>query len=232
MSENWKILWEYRGMEYKDKDLKIINGYDGGLGEITDKGFNNLLKAVIIKLDLNTNDVFLDVGCGAGATLYPISNICKNVAGVDYACSLIEVAKKYVPQGKLYCCEASELPFDDNVFDKTLILSVFQYFPSLTYAKVVIDELVRCTREKGRIFICDIPDIVKKITYEKIKKGKGKKGDFNADALTHLYYEKKFFHTYLQSKGLAFEIFDCIIDGYGNSKYRFNILIGGCAGRI
>jgi len=224
MSRNWKSLWEFRGVKYKDKDLKFIDGFYGGLG-ISDKGWNNVLKVIIDKLDLSLNDVFLEVGCGAGAALYPISNICKNVAGIDYAYSLIEVAKKYVPQGDLHCCEASELPFDDGFFDKTLTLSVFQYFPSLIYAKKVIDELVRCTKEKGRILICDVPDISKKSSYEKIKEGEAKKGDFNDSALNHLYYEKRFFSTYLQSKELTFEIFDCVIEGYDNSKYRFNVLI-------
>lgn len=225
MSKNWKSLWEFRGVKYKDKDLKIIDGYDSCLGKISDKGFKNELKLIINKLDLSLNDVFLDVGCGAGAMLYPISNICKNVAGIDYAYSLIEVAKKYIPQGNLHCGEASELPFDDNFFDKTLSFSVFQYFPSLIYAKTVIEELIRCTKEEGRILIGDVPDISKKSSYEKNKSGKTKKGDFIDEALTHLYYEKRFFSAYLQSKELTFEIFDCVIEGYKNSEYRFNVLI-------
>lgn len=226
MSGDWKSLWEFRGMTYEDEDLKIIDGYDGGLG-ISDKGFKNVLKLIINKLDLRPNDVFLDVGCGAGAILYPISNICENVAGIDYAHSLIEVAKKYVSHGDLHCCAATEMPFDDGFFDKTLSFSVFQYFPSLIYAKTVIDELIRCTKETGRILIGDIPDISKKTSYEKIKSGEGEKGDFNDTALTHLYYEKGFFSTYLRSRGLTFEIFDYVIEEYDNSKYRFNVLMEG-----
>jgi len=207
---DWIAYWKERGSG-KNKDPKIINGYEGKLSYLTDSAHKLLINSIRKHLSLSTDDVLLDVGCGGGILTKSLRKSVRRVIGIDSAQEMLGHMPKNI---KTYVAKADNMPFLDSTFDKILCHSIFQYFPSKQYVKLVVKELERVCKIGGLIYIVDVPNQEKKHEYEKRKK----KEDHN---LKRLFYTKDFFtHIWPQAK-----IFDNRLRGYGNARYRFNILV-------
>jgi ubiquinone/menaquinone biosynthesis C-methylase UbiE len=183
-----------------------------------------IIKVIREKLALLRSDRILEVGCGSGMILGPLSRMSSMVAGVDFASSLIQKIQKVIPNGEFHVSEANNLPFGDATFDKILSFSVFQYFPDFSYAKEVLNEMVRCTKNNGRIYIGDIPDFALAERYEEIKMRYTVHEDFKDEDLKHLFYSRTFFQEFFKDLNCKCEIFDGFVRGYVNSKFRFNVV--------
>ncbi|MCZ2721219.1 class I SAM-dependent methyltransferase [Marinomonas sp. 15G1-11] len=110
-----------------------------------------------LMLSAHANSI-LDVGCGNGLLLSKLLSKCAHYAGIDYSEAMIGEAKKLLPAGTFYQSQASQLPFDDNEFERVLSYSIFHYFPSYQYALDVIKEMIRVCKPGGVILIGDILD--------------------------------------------------------------------------
>jgi cytidyltransferase-like protein len=137
---SWDLIWEKKG-NINDNNLYNLNGYDDTTfkPEISYNQIINLLK-------LPENSKILEIGCGAGL----LSKLfCEkyNYFGIDYSSTLIEKNIKIVKKGKVYNCEAKDLPFKDKYFDYTFSVGVFEYFPSKEYMKDVLKEIERVTKK-------------------------------------------------------------------------------------
>ena len=231
-SEKWKEVWELKGLEAGEdelalKDLLVIDGYNTAQGTMTEDRWMKAIEMVKKELKLKKDDYLLEVGCGAGAMLLPLSKIGIKVAGIDYSTSSIEVAKKVIPNLIVQTAEACKLPFRDNEFDAILSFSVFFYFPDYEYAERVLLEMLRVSRNGAKILIADIPDLSKKEMSERYRRKSLSKEKYNQlySEYPHLYYSKKWFRNFVERRGLFVKVFDQNIGGYGNSKFRFNVLI-------
>ena len=149
----WQNVWQERGAKASFLDPIKFDGFDLGPGKLCKKQVEFLAKKIKQSLNLNKNDVILEVGCGAGMTLGPISNFVKLAYGVDFADSLLTRAKGFYPELRLITGEANDLPFKDKMFDKVYSFSVFEYFPSLNYAEKAIKEMIRVLKPGGIIYI-------------------------------------------------------------------------------
>lgn len=141
----WKSIWDKKGNS-KEEDLLYLDGY-----EHLDYDFSSVDICSKIKemINIEDEDKVLEVGCAAGF----LSQNFKNYVGVDYSLSLLKKNKSFFDK-KVINCEADNLPFEIDSFDKSFVFGVFQYFPNLKYASKVIEEMKRVT--KGGIFIGDI----------------------------------------------------------------------------
>ena len=83
----------------------------------------------------------LDVGCGTGVFLRRCADLGAEVAGIDAAEGLLELARTRVPEGDLRLGELAELPFADDTFD------LVTGFTSFFFA----DDIVRALRETRRV---------------------------------------------------------------------------------
>lgn len=221
--KNWKELWEKKGLSIEEFDPIKLDGFDSGAGDLDRKMIQQIIEAIKNKLDLSSKDDLLEVGCGAGMLLIPLSKFVKSSSGIDMSNSLISRLKEHI-NAELHVSEANHLPFNDMKFDKILCHSVFQYFNSLEYAKKVINEMVRVCKNGGKILIMDIPDLAKKKANDefRMKINPVKASD---KGLQHLFYEKDFFRKICAENNLKCTIWDQNIEGYNNSKFRFNVLI-------
>jgi ubiquinone/menaquinone biosynthesis C-methylase UbiE len=70
----------------------------------------------------------LDVGCGTGALLALVAERfgCE-VAGVDPAPAMLDVARGKLPDAELYLAHGEELPFADDAFDAALMVLVVHH---------------------------------------------------------------------------------------------------------
>jgi pseudaminic acid biosynthesis-associated methylase len=88
----------------------------------------------------------LEVGCGQGANLAPISRRidATDVWGVDVGVEALERARAHVPGANLVRSSARRLPFRDGLVDLAFTVGVLIHQPEESIAEVV-DEIVRCS---------------------------------------------------------------------------------------
>jgi len=127
---DWRDLWEERGRCYPHEDAIKLGGFDHGAGKLNDEQVNYLIQKIKSNLNLSPDDFLLEVGCGAGMLLGPLSTIVRRVVGVDYASSMVERCRNSFPHLEIMVGEAGDLSFPENTFDKIVCFSVFQYFSS------------------------------------------------------------------------------------------------------
>ena len=219
---SWDMLWQNKGKDEEFDPVALI-GYDKAIDVPVNDFVNQVITLIEQKLKLSASDCLLEVGCGAGMLLIPLSKSVKESVGADISGALLSKLKTAYPELFLCLSEAIKLPFQSETYTKVLVHSVFQYFPSFDYAENVLLELLRVCKKKGLIFIMDIPDIEKKgecVSY--LKKIHPEKV---SDKLQHLFYSKGFFEEICMKNKSRCEIFDQNIKGYENSRFRFNILI-------
>ena len=70
---------------------------------------------------------YLDVGCGSGMAANLAWGRGAEVAGVDAATHLIEIARRQTPAGRFEVCDIETLPFVDSRFDVITGFNAFQY---------------------------------------------------------------------------------------------------------
>jgi len=231
----WREIWEKKGQSCKKKDINLIDllyldGFDR-IGKFNEDTWMRLVDSISKELNLSPGKSLLEIGCGSGAMLLPLSQRNIKVAGIDYSASLINIAKLVIPDMIAIVSEADKLPFRDNKFDFVMSNSVFQYFSNKNYAKNVLNEMVRVvSKNEGKLLILDVPDISKEGLSEDFRKNIMNKSTYKKlyNGLYHTYYPKDWFKSYALEEGLKFKIFDQSIEGYDNSPYRFNVLFEVC----
>lgn len=111
------------------------------------------------KLRLRNDDYLLEVGSGSGALLQRLLHPEQAACGTDLCEELVRQAPRFgVDTGRirLLVSEAGRLPFPRGSFDKVLCYSVFQCFPSRSYAGLTVRECLRVVRPGGRVLLGDI----------------------------------------------------------------------------
>ncbi len=209
--KNWVEYYELKGL--KGGDLKKVSGYEHGLAQLTQMGLKSIVKVAKTRLNLNSKDILLDLGCGAGLLTSYLKNQVYAVVGVDASLEMLKNADKDSKFIKVVAM-ADCLPFPDNSFDKIFCHSIFQYFPNYQYAAKVIAEILRVLQPGGKCLIMDIPDLDKKKEYLKLKKP-------DTHNLKRIYYKKRYFTDLIPS----IDVFEEIIPDYKNSYFRFDLLI-------
>jgi len=224
----WINIWnKEKGIEDKLSTLQrliFLDGFDSETGRISEQIWLNYVQEITYRLEIKENDSIYDVGCGSGAFLYPFYQKGHDVGGIDYSETLIKYAQNAMSSTALLNNEAINLDIE-NKYDYVISNSVFFYFNNLEYAKRVIEKMIIKANKKIAIF--DIPDLAKKNESEKYRRSTLPEGEYEAkyEDLAHLYYEKEWFINITESFGHKIEIFDQIIENYGNNKFRFNVII-------
>jgi pseudaminic acid biosynthesis-associated methylase len=87
----------------------------------------------------------LEVGCGQGANLAPITRRLDpaQVWGIDVAAAALERAREHAPGANVVRGAARRLPFRDRFVDLVFTVGVLIHQPEETLGEV-IDEIVRC----------------------------------------------------------------------------------------
>ena len=113
----------------------------GKLGNIQLKSMNKEHTPVSLwglkHLNIQSDDVILDVGCGGGININRMAGNAKKVYGVDYSIESVklsrEVNREYIEQGKVEVLEGNvqSLPFDDNSFDIVTAFETIYFWPDI-----------------------------------------------------------------------------------------------------
>jgi ubiquinone/menaquinone biosynthesis C-methylase UbiE len=98
-------------------------------------------ETAIERLGIGEGQLVLDLGCGSGVFLRAAADRGAQVAGLDAAEGLLEIARRRVPEAVLLAGDMQELPFADDTFD------VVTAFSSLFFA----DDMTRALSEARRV---------------------------------------------------------------------------------
>ena len=96
----------------------------------------------------------LEVGCGYGRSLLDISDITKDLTGVDNDKVAVNHAKKSLrkfPKTRIILAEGNKLPFESGTFDTVLCLTTFANLYEKKFKALA--EMRRVLKEDGRVII-------------------------------------------------------------------------------
>jgi SAM-dependent methyltransferase len=108
---------------------------------VTEEQQTPVYEAALSHVALEPGDRVLDVGCGTGVFLRMCADRGVDVAGIDAAEGLLEIAHARVPHADLRHGDMQALPFPDDAFE------LVTGFTSFFFA----DDIVAALREAGRV---------------------------------------------------------------------------------
>lgn len=226
-NNKWKTVWNNRQTAPSNPtvlaDLLAADGYDH-LGKLTDAVWLDYVRLISEKLRLMPGDTLFEVGCGAGAFLYPFYSKGFSVSGIDYSAPLVSMALSAMPDADIRVAEAADMSAE-TPFDIVVSSGVFLYFPSYAYSKAVLELMLPLASKS--IGILDVPDSDKQADALRLRKRQMREAEYarKYEGLDHLYYSRNWFRQVLAGKGMTVRIEDQNIPDYLHSSYRFNVFI-------
>jgi len=224
---NWDEVWAVRRLDASRgtllEQLLAADGFDTGFGSVTAQAWAAAVHRRAHELAIGPGTSVFEVGCGAGAFLYELRALGCAVGGIDSSPALIEIARRALPDGGFDVCDAARLAREPAA-DFVVSSGVFLYFPSLAYARGVIDAMV--SKAARAVAILDVPDLsTREAAIAERHAAVGGEAVYRERyaGLDHLYYDRGWVRHALQGAGLtAVTIVDQDIPGYANGRYRFN----------
>jgi ubiquinone/menaquinone biosynthesis C-methylase UbiE len=114
--------------------------------------------AIRSEIDRMEEAIILDVGCGTGRILEPLTTFHpKKLCGMDISKGILKIASKKLkikdPSLELKCGDAeTEIPWEDSCFDYVLVPGVFHHFFRPFDA---LREVRRVLKNHGKIIVID-----------------------------------------------------------------------------
>jgi ubiquinone/menaquinone biosynthesis C-methylase UbiE len=125
---------------------------------------NDFLKHIIV----NDNNLVLETSVGTADNFYYMNKKAKYY-GVDISIKMLKMAKKHSKKwnvnSELVCCEAENLPFNDNVFDVVYSCGGFNFYNDKQKALL---EMIRVAKTGSKIFIIDETEKTVKNIYKNV----------------------------------------------------------------
>jgi trans-aconitate methyltransferase len=229
MIQNWHQIWSARGhhegMPHDLQRLIEIDGYDSGASRLVAKDFREYVSRIAAHLALTDGSSVYEVGCGAGALLFALSELCKlRLGGCDYAPALVEIVRRLFPGGEFVVTEASELPTVPT-YDVVLTRGVFHYFPNLEYARRVLEAMI--AKAQHAVAILEVPDQATRVEAERIRRDQLTQEIYEEKyrGLTHLYYSPQWFGKIADDSSCHWQSCDHKVKNYAQSRFRFDVVI-------
>jgi ubiquinone/menaquinone biosynthesis C-methylase UbiE len=125
---------------------------------------NDFLKHIIV----NDNNLVLETSVGTADNFYYMNKKAKYY-GVDISIEMLKMARKHSKKwnvnSELVCCEAENLPFNDNVFDVVYSCGGFNFYNDKQKALL---EMIRVAKTGSKIFIIDETEKTVKNIYKNV----------------------------------------------------------------
>ena len=116
---------------------------------------NATVQETIDRLDLQSHERILDLGCGTGTLIERLLNLAPEIeiVGLDPSAQMLNVARQKLPKSvELQVGSADSIPFPDESFDRVISTSAFHYFRNPARS---IQEMKRVLKPNGRLVITD-----------------------------------------------------------------------------
>ncbi len=117
-----------------------------------------ILADVLAKLEIGPEHDVLDIGCGVGQLLIPLSFVARRVTGIDNPPAL-EHIKSIVARDNIALLPGPfPLRRPDHAFDRIVVYSVIQYMPDMKHARAFLSAALESLAPGGRMLIGDLPN--------------------------------------------------------------------------
>lgn len=115
---------------------------------------------VIEKLAIQPTDRLLEVGCGPGNLLIPLSFFVSEASGIDNAAAIERMRCRAPTAPNLIGISGNflETQMNKGDFDKVLVYSVLHYLSSKMEVFAFVDRCIHCCAPGGRILLGDLPN--------------------------------------------------------------------------
>jgi cyclopropane fatty-acyl-phospholipid synthase-like methyltransferase len=221
----WSQLWRSRQVSASGlqlADLLRADGFDTDFAKLSEDSWRGFVSACALRWSVGPGDSVFEVGSGAGAFSYVLSEMGVKVGGLDISERLVELAKAAIPTGEFAVGEARFTPTEPK-WDAVVAMGVFMYFADLAYAEEVLARMARKARRV--VALLDLPDLAKKDEAEAWRRSVIGKEIYEEryQDLPHLYFSKTWAAEALTAAGLKdICIEDQFLDPYPNGAFRFN----------
>ena len=223
----WHAIWSKRQRDGDGAptlaELLALDGFDI-LGGVTVAAFRAHCDYLAVEMDLRAGETIFDVGCGAGAFLYPFHEQGHGVGGLDYAANLVQIAATAMPGADVQHGEAAMLE-SEPPFDAVVAHGSFLYFPDHAYAAAVLQRMVRKARR--HLAILDVPDQERQAEALAARQATLGPEEYarKYSGLDHLNFERDWFAKTLSAVDCTITVKQQSMPGYLHNPYRFNVFV-------
>lgn len=136
-----------------------------------------ILFDLIGKLSISSEDSCLEVGCGAGNLLIPLSFFVKSIVGVDHGSCLCKLKERFpgaapgIGNVQLIAGDFLDLTLDGK-FDKIIVYSVLHYLADGDEVMKFVNKTMSMLAPGGKLLLGDLPNKSKKERFLKSEYGK------------------------------------------------------------
>jgi SAM-dependent methyltransferase len=128
---------------------------------------------VLRKLDICNEDSLIEIGCGTGNLLIPLSYFVAQASGLDNF-GVIGRLKSRIGGASQMCLYEGDflttsIPLTS--FSKVLIYSVIHYLEDESAVIAFVDKALQLIKPGGRLLIGDVPNLDKKKRFSETKRG-------------------------------------------------------------
>ena len=149
------------GPEVYNRDYflsSLVEGYDE---YAEDYGISPFKKTLVDMNDLQSGQLFLDVGCGRGEILFHAIEQGVHGVGIDYSWDAIVLSREGLRarnlNAHLLVADATRLPFKDGTFDRTFGGDLIEHLTADSATECLL-EMVRTTKIGGKFFVHTCPN--------------------------------------------------------------------------
>ena len=158
---------------------KLARQHDTGNTEVAGRyrfqasAERRIINDVIGKLAINSDDSLLEIGCGPGNILLPLSYQVARAAGIDNEAALGRLAARCGRSMHIatYPGDFLSMELPEPLFSKVLIYSVLQYVDSLASAIRFLRRALSLLCPGGRLMLGDLPNHDKKRRFTESQSG-------------------------------------------------------------
>ena len=133
----------------------------------------HMIRDIISKLELKSTDRLLEIGCGAGNLLIPLSFMVAEATGIDHPNVIERLGRRFTDPGlRLIGTDFLDYqPAPDELYDRVLINSVLEALTDEAEAIEFIEKAAGLLAPRGRLLIGDIANVDKKKRFIETKFG-------------------------------------------------------------
>ena len=230
IGRTWHDVWQAKGeanpvvsrgsADVLDR-LMEMNGYFSPTStrELSDHEVQ--LRYVVDALAIRPDESVYEVGCGAGALLYWLSDKCATVGGCDFAPALLKQARAALPDtAELDEREADSLDVLPE-YDVVVSNGVFIYFPDEDYARRTLDLMI--AKARRAIGVLDVNDAALRDEAEAVRRARQASRPERYDGLNQLYLDVGFFEDAARRHGLRCRIERSTTPRSDNARFRYHV---------
>ncbi|MDH5180890.1 MAG: class I SAM-dependent methyltransferase [Gammaproteobacteria bacterium] len=132
------------------------------------------------KLKIESSDSVLEIGCGVGNLLIPLSFFVNDITGIDHETVIGRLKNRYYSEKITLLAGTLEDQKIDGQFDKIIIYSVLHYMKDTDALFAFIDKACSLLKDSGRMLLGDISCLGRKDRFVKSQQGQAFLQEWNA----------------------------------------------------